>query len=65
MASEFYEHKAQQCLRLIRACIDPRAIETLKKLAQEYTEMALALRNKERGIRREFGEELPEGPQAC
>jgi hypothetical protein len=44
-AAEFYEEKARQCLRLTRACIDPGAIKALKKLAQEYTAIAAALRS--------------------
>jgi hypothetical protein len=46
LAAEFYERKAQQCMRLRRRCTDPVAIETLARLAQEYMAMALTLRNK-------------------
>jgi len=49
LAAEFYERKAQQCLRLIRRCTDPTAIETLRRLAQEYTAIASTLRSKNHG----------------
>lgn len=45
--AEYYEKKAEQCLRLVRECIDAVAIAALRKLAAEYLAMAEAIRSKE------------------
>jgi hypothetical protein len=47
MAPEYYDEKAQQCQRLLRQCLDPSAVEALKKLAREYDLMARTLRTKQ------------------
>jgi hypothetical protein len=47
MTPEYYDEKAQHCFNLIRSCRDARALSALKKLAEEYTAMAAALRRKD------------------
>jgi len=51
MTAEQYEEKAAQCLRLVRTCVDKAAIKALRKLAEEYTAMAEAIRVKEAEVR--------------
>jgi hypothetical protein len=46
MTPEHYDEKAQQCLDLMRSCVNPRALKALQQLADEYTGMAQALRHK-------------------
>jgi hypothetical protein len=58
MTTEECEEKAQHCLRLIEDCADPHMIAVLEKLAEEYTALAAALRNKKSEIGRT-------GAEAC
>jgi hypothetical protein len=51
-SSRYYEEKAQHCMRLIKNCHDPEAVQKLSRLAREYRATADSLRRKEARLER-------------